>query len=147
MKFAMKFVMSFSVGVELVAGGASPCLYSTYTVGFALAGAAGSTAGILLSQAAIAQDSFTVPLEVLQVFRTNLKPMDPLSYYSYCALQGLATGTIVYVVFLEILPKARSVGGTGFSHLAAIIAGFLIFLPSVYIRKNRGSFSVILVDC
>ena len=73
MKFAVKFVMSFSVGVELVAGGASTCLYSTYTVGFALAGAVGSIAGILLSQAAVAQDSFTVPLEVLQVLWT-IKP-------------------------------------------------------------------------
>ena len=26
---------------------------------------------------------------------------------------GIATGTIVYVVFFEIIPKAKTVGGTG----------------------------------
>merc|ERR1712223_2251324 len=32
-----------------------------------------------------------------------MKPTEP----------GIATGTIVYVVFFEIFPKAKSVGGTG----------------------------------
>ena len=48
---------------------------------------------------------------------------------------GIATATIVYVVFFEIIPKAKTVGGTGKQHILAMVLGFAIFLPSLYFRK------------
>ena len=49
---------------------------------------------------------------------------------------GIATGTILYVVFFEIIPKAKSVGGTGKQHIIAMVIGFAVFLPSLYFRKS-----------
>ena len=49
---------------------------------------------------------------------------------------GVATGTVLYVVFFEIIPKGKVVGGTGKQHIAAMILGFAIFLPSLYFRKR-----------
>ena len=52
-----------------------------------------------------------------------------------CLIVGIATGTVVYVVFFEIIPKAKTVGGTGKQHMLAMILGFCIFLPSLYFRN------------
>ena len=43
----------------------------------------------------------------------------------------------MYVVFFEIFPKAKLVGGTGTQHILAMILGFLIFLPPIYFRKKN----------
>ena len=51
----------------------------------------------------------------------------------------MATGTILYVVFHEVLPKGRAVGGSGKQHIAAMILGFAIFLPSLYFREQHHS--------
>ena len=48
----------------------------------------------------------------------------------------MTTGTVLYVVFFEIIPKGKVVGGTGKQHIAAMILGFAIFLPSLYFRKR-----------
>ena len=50
--------------------------------------------------------------------------------------EGIATGTIIYVVFFEIFPKAKTVGGTGTQHILAMVLGFVIFIPSLYFRKH-----------
>jgi zinc transporter ZupT len=52
-----------------------------------------------------------------------------------CLFIGLATGTILYVIFFEIFPKAKQVGGTGTQHILAMVLGFAIFIPSLYFRK------------
>jgi len=41
----------------------------------------------------------------------------------------------VYVVFFEIIPKAKAVGGTGKQHILAMVIGFAIFLPSLYFHS------------
>ena len=48
---------------------------------------------------------------------------------------AVATGTVIYVVFFEIFPKAKQIGGTGFQHVFSIIVGYLAFFPSIFIRK------------
>ena len=48
---------------------------------------------------------------------------------------AVATGTVIYVVFFEIFPKAKQIGGTGFQHVISIIVGYLAFFPSIFIRK------------
>ena len=52
-------------------------------------------------------------------------------------VQGLAAGVILYVVFTELLPKARLLGGGGGGALqvAAMLGGFLLFLPVIYLRE------------
>ncbi len=62
-----------------------------------------------------------------------------LSYFSspVCSIHpGIATGTIVYVVFFEIFPKAREIGGSGFRSVLAMALGFGAFLPSLLFRKH-----------
>ena len=46
-------------------------------------------------------------------------------------LQALATGTVIYVIFFEIFPKAKEIGGTGFQHVISSIIGFAVFLPTL----------------
>ena len=48
---------------------------------------------------------------------------------------AIATGTVIYVIFFEIFPKAKDIGGTGFQHVISMLAGFAIFLPSLLLRK------------
>lgn len=50
-------------------------------------------------------------------------------------IMALATGTILYVVFFEILPKAKDIGATGFQQVLAMVVGFGVFLPTLLLRK------------
>ena len=63
-----------------------------------------------------------------------------------CLIEGIATGTVVYVVFFEIIPKAKTVGGTGKQHMMAMVLGFCIFLPSLYFRKIHISVSYFILN-
>ena len=55
--------------------------------------------------------------------------------YFFAYIPAIATGTVIYVIFFEIFPKAKEIGGTGFQHVISMIAGFAIFLPSLLFRK------------
>ena len=55
--------------------------------------------------------------------------------YFFANIPAIATGTVIYVIFFEIFPKAKEIGGTGFQHVISMIAGFAIFLPSLLFRK------------
>eukprot|EP00091_Calanus_sinicus_P015433 TRINITY_DN33687_c0_g1_i1.p1 TRINITY_DN33687_c0_g1~~TRINITY_DN33687_c0_g1_i1.p1 ORF type:complete len:193 (-),score=13.50 TRINITY_DN33687_c0_g1_i1:22-525(-) len=109
-----KFVISFSVGVELISNKASLTVYSINTCVFSFAAALGSFIGIILTQLSYNSESIDLPLQILQ---------------------GIATGTIIYVIFFEIFPKAKQVGGTGTQHILATMLGFLIFIPSLYLHS------------
>ena len=50
-------------------------------------------------------------------------------------VMALAAGTILYVVFFEIVPRAKEVGATGVEQVAAMTAGFAVFLPTMLIRE------------
>ena len=112
-----KFVIAFSVGVELISNKLTLCTYSISIIVFSLAPALGALIGILLTELSFDsgfQERIDLPLQILQ---------------------GVATGTVLYVVFFEIIPKGKVVGGTGKQHIAAMILGFAIFLPSLYFRE------------
>jgi len=113
-----KFVISFSVGVELVSNKLCLSTYSISIMVFSLAPAIGSFTGIFLTELldTSIESKINLPLQILQ---------------------GVATGTIVYVVFFEIIPKAKSVGGTGRQHIIAMVLGFVIFLPSLYFHQEH----------
>jgi len=115
-----KFVISFSVGMELVSNKVSLLMYTISIVVFSLAPALGSAIGIVLTSAWGGDAEVTARIDL------------PLQI-----LQGIATGTIVYVVFFEIVPKAKTVGGTGKQHILAMVLGFAIFLPSLYFHHEH----------
>ena len=50
---------------------------------------------------------------------------------------ALAAGTILYVVFFEIVPRAKEVGATGVEQVAAMTAGFAVFLPTMLLRECK----------
>ena len=58
---------------------------------------------------------------------------------------ALAAGTILYVVFFEIVPRAKEVGATGIEQVAAMTAGFAVFLPTMLIREWKLLIYVILL--
>ena len=62
-------------------------------------------------------------------------PSDTGYRLSYDVDNPVATGTVIYVIFFEIFPKAKVIGGTGFQHVISMLAGFAIFLPSLLLRK------------
>jgi len=109
-----KFVISFSVGVELIANKASLLMFSISIIVFSLAPAVGSVVGIVLTEMSYDAQKIDLPLQILQ---------------------GIACGTVVYVVFFEIIPKAKTVGGTGKQHMMAMVLGFCIFLPPLYFHS------------
>jgi hypothetical protein len=55
--------------------------------------------------------------------------------WSSIYIAGVATGTIVYVVFFEIFPKARQFAGAGLGRAFAMMLGFLTFFPSLLFRE------------
>ena len=60
---------------------------------------------------------------------------DSVNQTAVQSIQAIATGTVIYVVFFEIFPKGKEIGGTGFQHVVAMTAGFLAFLPTLLLRK------------
>ena len=114
-----KFVIAFSVGVELLSNQLNLLTYTISIVVFSIAPALGALIGILLTELSFDctfQTKIDLPLQILQ---------------------GIATGTVLYVVFFEIIPKGKEVGGTGKQHILAMILGFAIFLPSLYFREYK----------
>lgn len=51
-------------------------------------------------------------------------------------LQGLATGTLLYVVFFEILERQRAGGHSGLRQYLAVLVGFLVMFGMMFIGKT-----------
>nr|CAD7205855.1 unnamed protein product [Timema douglasi] len=102
---AHKLVIAFCVSVEMVSTRVSTCLSLIYVCTFSLVTPMGIGAGLLLTETAKDGATNTV-------------------------LQGLATGTLLFVVFFEILNRQRKSGGhdgrSGIWQLFAVMTGFLI---------------------
>nr|CAD7424169.1 unnamed protein product [Timema monikensis] len=104
---AHKLVIAFCVSVEMVSTRVSTCLSLIYVCTFSLVTPMGIGAGLLLTETAKDGATNTV-------------------------LQGLATGTLLFVVFFEILNRQRKNGGhdghSGIWQLFAVMTGFLVML-------------------
>ncbi|TRY70500.1 hypothetical protein TCAL_02363 [Tigriopus californicus] len=111
-----KFVIAFSIGVELMTSQVPRVQSIIYLLMFAFAPALGSLIGVIMAYSG-PEDS-SIGDFILQVF------------------QGVAIGTVIYVVFFEIFPKAKDIGGSGFQHVGAMMLGFLAFMPSISLRKR-----------
>lgn len=104
---AHKLVIAFCIGVELVTTNTKTLLNVIYVLTFAIVSPLGIGVGIAITEDA---DTSTDLLSVI--------------------LQGLASGTLLYVVFFEILQKDRK---GGLKQYGAILLGFsIMFLITVF---------------
>ncbi|XP_055690386.1 zinc transporter ZIP3-like isoform X2 [Lutzomyia longipalpis] len=110
---AHKLVLAFCVGVELVVTRTRTYLAAIYVVTFAAVSPIGIGIGIGVSAAGDASSS-SVPAAILQ---------------------GLATGTLLYVIFFEILSKDRS----GFIRYLATILGFALMFGLQFLTGHEHS--------
>ncbi|XP_063920065.1 zinc transporter ZIP1-like isoform X1 [Zophobas morio] len=99
---AHKLVIAFCIGVELVTSGMRTWLVVLYVFIFAVVSPLGIGMGIIVTNDGQAA--------------TDLPSL---------LLQGLASGTLLYVVFFEILSSERK---SGLKQFFAVLAGFLIML-------------------
>ncbi|XP_067008325.2 zinc transporter ZIP1 [Anabrus simplex] len=97
---AHKLVISFCVGMELVSSGTRTALIIIYVIAFAIVSPIGIGVGMAVSDQHASEG------------------------VANAVLQGLATGTLLYVVFFEILLKEREGGPPGLHQLIAILSGF-----------------------
>lgn len=109
---AHKLVLAFCVGVELLVTRTKTCLAITYIMTFAAVSPIGIGIGILISGSNTNGDlgSSNVPAVILQ---------------------GLASGTLLYVVFFEILSKDRS----GMAQYTAVLVGFCVMFGLQFLSE------------
>ena len=88
-----KYLISFCISIQFVCCGLKPLLSTIYFTTFALVSPVGAGIGIILSE--------TVKSEV------------ETQALSVIVMQGLATGTLLYVVFFEVIEKERQKGTNG----------------------------------
>ena len=69
------------------------------------------------------------------IILTECFDQDSVNQVAVQSIQAIATGTVIYVVFFEVFPKGKEIGGTGFQHVIAMTLGFLAFLPTLLMRK------------
>ncbi|CAG9805462.1 unnamed protein product [Chironomus riparius] len=112
---AHKFVISFCIGVELMVQKTKVWLAFIYVFVYSIVSALGILVGAILTTG-----SYGETLQVPNII-----------------LQGLATGTLLYVIFFEVLSKDRS----GMIPYLSIFVGFSIMLGLQYIAamtENQG---------
>jgi zinc transporter 1/2/3 len=100
-----KLVIGFCVGVELISTRTRLVLILVYMATFAVVTPIGIGVGIALSNDGEEAGTNTVATVVLQ---------------------GMAAGTLLYVVFFEVLQRERANTQSGIWQLVAIVAGFAI---------------------
>ncbi|GAB0092563.1 zinc transporter ZIP1 [Sergentomyia squamirostris] len=111
---AHKLVLAFCVGVELVVTRTKRYLAAIYVLTFAAVSPIGIAIGIGVSSTSDDASSSSIPAAILQ---------------------GLATGTLLYVIFFEILSKDRS----GITKYLATLIGFLLMFGLQFISGHDHS--------
>ncbi|KAL0131772.1 hypothetical protein PUN28_002962 [Cardiocondyla obscurior] len=102
-----KLVISFCVGMELYVAGASTKTILGYLSIFSMVTPIGIAVGL-----------------VLDYFKNDSENLGPTP----TILQGMAAGTLLYVVFFEVLARERANEKSGLLQLLAIIVGFTLML-------------------
>lgn len=103
-----KYVISFCVGMQFVSSGVKTWLNILYVSTFALISPIGAGIGIALSESVQSEASLQNSLVTI--------------------LQGLATGTLLYVVFFEVIEKERQKGTNGILQVTFIVLGFVCMI-------------------
>jgi len=99
-----KFIITFCVSMELLQAGVSRISFTLFLVTFSLISSIGIGIGLAVTELT------GVATEVTAV------------------LQGLAAGTLIYVVMFEVLQREREKEVGGLLQLAATLLGFVIML-------------------
>ncbi|CAH1407077.1 unnamed protein product [Nezara viridula] len=103
-----KLVIAFCIGIELVSSRTKTTLIIVYIATFALVSPLGIGLGLIISSEG-ALDS--PPLALASVI-----------------LQGMAAGTLLYVVFFEVLQREKAHSRYGLAQLLSIMAGFIVMI-------------------
>ncbi|XP_076662670.1 zinc transporter ZIP1-like isoform X3 [Andrena cerasifolii] len=112
---AHKFVIAFCIGVELIASNTRTYLSVIYVCTFAVVSPLGIGIGMCLVGGGSAAASGILPV----------------------LLQGLASGTLLYVVFFEILQEHRS----GLNQYLSILVGFVVMFGLQLVTAHSHSHS------
>lgn len=104
-----KLVIAFCVGVELVSSRTKTVLVVLYMLAFAVVSPVGIGIGLLITN-------------------EEVNPGSPAVALPSVVLQGMASGTLLYVVFFEVLQREKGNSKHGFSQLMAIMAGFSVMV-------------------
>lgn len=112
-----KLVIAFCVGVELAVSHTKAVLLIIYIGTFALVSPLGIGVGIALSETGDGTEESVVSV----------------------ILQGMAAGTLLYVVFFEVLARERNNHHSGIWQLLAIITGFGIMLGLQFVTGHDHS--------
>jgi len=105
---AHKYVISFCISMQFVTSELPTVLSITYFSTFAIISPVGAAIGIAISETVESEaETQTVTITVLQ---------------------ALATGTLLYVVFFEVIEKERQKGTSGIVQVMFVILGFLCML-------------------
>lgn len=115
-----KLVIGFCVGVELISTRTRLVLIFVYMATFAVVTPLGIGVGIALSNDGKEAGTNTVATVVLQ---------------------GMAAGTLLYVVFFEVLQRERANTQSGIWQLVAIMAGFAIMFALQLLSGHEHSHS------
>lgn len=141
-----KLVIAFCVGIELIVNKTRFCLSILYICTFAIVSPIGIGMGILISWKGTPDE--ILKNENLLIFdetdglrndshETN-KSLSP--NVTAVVLQGLATGTLLYVVFFEILAKGRTVTSrntfNGLLQFIAVVVGFSVMFGMQFLGKQ-----------
>lgn len=107
---AHKLVIAFCIGVELVTSGMRTLLVVIYVFTFAVVSPMGIGIGIAVTEQ---EESSTALVSVI--------------------LQGLASGTLLYVVFFEILSEDRK---SGIKQYFAVLLGFIVMFGITFLESD-----------
>ena len=102
---AHKFVISFCVCLELLQAGTQRFIFFSYLVVFSLTSSLGIAGGIVVTEVGAGVSDLVVN-----------------------TLQGLAAGTLLYVVMFEVLNRERQKQLSGLLQLIAVLLGFIIMI-------------------
>ncbi|PSN46576.1 hypothetical protein C0J52_13847 [Blattella germanica] len=119
-----KLVIAFCVGVELISTRTRLVLIFVYLATFAAVTPLGIGVGIALSNDGGDAGTSTVTTVVLQ---------------------GMAAGTLLYVVFFEVLQRERANTQSGIWQLLAIMAGFAVMFALQLVSEYRKIFINLLL--
>lgn len=113
-----KSIIAFCIGVQMTTSGVKRSLIYAYMTTFSLVTPIGIAIGITLIE-------------------TTTKTSSHGSSASAAILNGLAAGTLIYVVFFEILEKERQRKSNGLVQVLFIIAGFLVMITIQLIEGDH----------
>jgi len=102
-----KFVITFCVFLELSQTGTRLVFYSLYLVSFAVMSPIGIGVGIIITHVSAGGEYHQIYIAILQ---------------------GIAAGTIIYIVMFEVLQREKSRNISGLLQLFAIMAGFSVMI-------------------